>query len=297
MKGKFGIVALLVSSITFAGPVSAPNNLSDTPIISGGGTVSGGGTCRAYRTNGEAVPLSGGETLVFYGGGSSIDHWLPHNYAPRATSHVSGGFLSTKTTYSGTAYLQVRGPATGFCQDWVCWQEESCWDGWCDDFGCYSGGCPAYTYCNYTYGCTHGSGIGLFARNTTDKDDFIAGAGGSFGFWFLQWSRNNYAYLTPAAGGGWAGEHSLYIDVQPRKAKVGGVYINPPGTTYSGVWFGTAINIPQGFHGSRFGGGAASSISAFYNSYTKNYTSVGTSLTITGGGSPGVDTPTLYVCQ
>jgi hypothetical protein len=137
----------------------------------------------------------------------------------------------------------------------------------------------------------------LFAKNTTNKDDFIAGAGGAFGFWFSQWSPNNYAYLTPAAGGGWAGEQSLFIDVQPKKAKVGGIYIRPPGTIYSGVWFGNKINIPQGFHGSDFGGGAASSISAFYNSYTKKYTSVGTSLTITGGGVPGVDTPTLYVCQ
>jgi hypothetical protein len=137
----------------------------------------------------------------------------------------------------------------------------------------------------------------LFAKNTTNKDDFIAGAGGSFGFWFNQWSPNNFAYLTPAAGGGWSGEHSLFIDVQPQKAKVAGIYIRPPGTTYSGVWFGATINIPQGFHGSSFGGGAASSISAFYNSYTKNYTSVGTSLTMTGGGAPGVDTPTLYVCK
>jgi len=40
MKGKFGIVALLVSSITFAGPVSTPNMLNDTPVIGGGS-----GTC------------------------------------------------------------------------------------------------------------------------------------------------------------------------------------------------------------------------------------------------------------
>lgn len=308
MKGKFGIVALIFSSIAFAGPVSAPNNLSDTPIISGGGTVSGGGTCRAYQTDGTAINLSGGETLVFYGGGSSIDHRLP--YSPRATSHVSGGFLSTKTTYSGTAYLQVRGPATGFCQDRVCYTDYhwdcdyKCVDQRCfwDECYCYGGrrwvcDLVPYTRCDYTYGCTHGSGIGLFAKNTTNKDDFIAGAGGSFGYFYHRWSRKDYYYFTPAAGGGWVGAQSFGVHMHTDRHRVGYLSFEPPGTTYSGIWFGTAMNIPQGFHGSRFGGGAASSISAFYNSYTKNYTSVGTSLTITGGGSPGVDTPTLYVCQ
>ncbi len=293
MKGKFGIAALIFSSIAFAAPVSTPNQMSDTPIISGGGTASGG-TCRAYQTDRTVVNLSGKETLVFYGGGSSIA--FETDYL-RSTSHVGGGFLSTKTTYSGTAYVRVRGSATGLCQDYVCWQEEYCWEGWCDDNRCLSGGCNTYTRCDYTYGCTHGSGIGLFRRNTTNKNDFIAGAGGSFGFWFHQWSSNNFAYLTPAAGGGWSGEHSFLIEVQPQKAKVAGISIRPPGTIYSGVWFGGRINIPQGFHGSGFGGGGASAISAFYNSYTKDYTSVGTSLTITGGGSPGVDTPVLYVCQ
>jgi len=286
MKGKFGIAALIFSSIAFAGPVSAPNNLSDTPIISGGGTVSGGGTCRAYQNNGTAINLSGGETLVFYGGGSTVSF-------VRFGSNISvgGGFLSTKTTYSGPAYLQVRGPATGFCQDWVCYTDYY-WD--CDYEVCSS---VPYTYCDYTYGCTHGSGIGLFARNTTNKDDFIAGAGGSFGYFYRRWSRKDYYYFTPAAGGGWVGAQSLGVHIHTDRHRVSYLSFDPPGTTYSGVWFGTAINIPQGFHGSRFGGGAASSISAFYNSYTKNYTSVGTSLTITGGGSPGVDTPTLYVCQ
>jgi hypothetical protein len=40
MKGKFGVIALLLSSLTFAAPVSAPSTLNDTPIISGGS-----GTC------------------------------------------------------------------------------------------------------------------------------------------------------------------------------------------------------------------------------------------------------------
>jgi hypothetical protein len=40
MKGKFGVIALLLSSLTFAAPVSTPSTLNDTPIISGGS-----GTC------------------------------------------------------------------------------------------------------------------------------------------------------------------------------------------------------------------------------------------------------------
>ncbi len=291
MKGKFGIAALIFSSLTFAAPVSAPNQMSDTPIISGGGTASGG-TCRAYQTNGEAVPLSGGETLVFYGGGSTVP--LGHG---GSNLSVGGGFLSTKTTYSGTAYVQVRGSATGFCQDPVCWQEESCLGEWCDDHGCWSGGCRTYTRCDYTYGCTHGSGIGLFGRNTTNKNDFIAGAGGSFGYFYRRWSSKDYYYFTPAAGGGWVGAQSFGVNMHTDRHRVSFLSFYPPGTIYSGVWFGERINIPQGFHGSGFGGGAASSISAFYNSYTKDYTSVGTSLTITGGGSSGVDTPVLYICQ
>jgi hypothetical protein len=43
--------------------------------------------------------------------------------------------------------------------------------------------------------------------------------------------------------------------------------------------------------------GGASSISAWYNSYTKDYTSFSTSLTISGGGYLGGFTPALYVCQ
>ena len=43
MKGKFGVIALLLSSIVFAAPVSTPNTLNDTPIISGGGSGGGGG--------------------------------------------------------------------------------------------------------------------------------------------------------------------------------------------------------------------------------------------------------------
>ena len=63
MKGKFGVIALLLSSIVFAAPVSTPNTLNDTPIISGGGSGGGGsgsggggsggsGTCRRVDLSG-----------------------------------------------------------------------------------------------------------------------------------------------------------------------------------------------------------------------------------------------------
>jgi hypothetical protein len=70
MKGKFGVMVLMFSSVALASPVSTPNDLSDTPIISGGGSGEklSMNNCRAYQTNGAAIDLSGGETLVFYGG-------------------------------------------------------------------------------------------------------------------------------------------------------------------------------------------------------------------------------------
>jgi len=261
MKGKFGIVALLVSSITFAGPVSAPNNLSDTPIISGG--VGGGSTCQAYRTDSAVVPLQGGETLVFYGGGTLTTGPLSWSYY-RTTS--AGGYLYTKTSYSGPAYVKIRGRATGFCSGQA---------------------------------CGHGSGIGLFARNTTDIQDFIAGAGGGAGMVVSRWRRSTYYYF-PAAGGGWIGEPNLFVETRGREPlAVSRISWDRPGNIYGGggnTWFGTFSQHVQGFYGAVVGG-AASSISAWYNYYTKNYTSVGSSLTITGGGAPGVDTPTLYVCK
>jgi hypothetical protein len=65
-------------------------------------------------------------------------------------------------------------------------------------------------------------------------------------------------------------------------------------TVYNGVWFNSSN---PGFHGGDYYLGAASSISAWYNSYTKNYTSHGSSLTISAGGLYGQAAPTLYVCQ
>jgi hypothetical protein len=266
MKGKFGVIALLLSSLTFAAPVSAPSTLNDTPIISGGGIVSGISTCKAYTTDGAVVPLQGGETLVFYGGGTYSFGSLSWSYYATTSA---GGYLYTKSSYSGPAYVRIRGRATGFCEG---------------------------------YACGHGSGIGLFAKNTTDIQDFIAGAGAACGMVVSGWGRNTYYYF-PAAGGGWIGEPNLFVEINPSvgsfPAVVSRISWRAPGNIYgywNNTWFGTSRWDVQGFYGASVGG-AASSISAWYNYYTKNYTSVGSSLTITGGGSPGVDTPTLYVCQ
>jgi len=270
MKGKFGIVALLVSSITFAGPVSAPNNLSDTPIISGGGTVSGGGTCRAYQNDGTAINLSGGETLVFYGSGGIRYDWGWRSYP------VSfGGYLSTKSNYSGTAYVRVK----GYCPP-------SQWDIACA-----------------------GSAIGLFARNTDSKSDFIAGAGAGGRNEFI---RGNFLLmdgveyeLSAVSGGGWAvAGMGYFCSIWCPTDGCGGPCSSIPvyaADVNRGLWFSTWYVLgptTPGFHGSKDAAlGAASSISAFYNSYTKNYTSFSTSLTISGGGYYGQATPTLYVCQ
>ncbi|MFZ8783859.1 hypothetical protein [Thermocrinis sp.] len=269
MKGKFGIVALLVSSITFAGPVSAPNNLSDTPIISGGGTVSGG-TCQAYQTNGTAVSLSGGETLVFYGSGGGIYYY--GTFYPQ----TSGGYLSTKVNYSGTAYVRVK-----------------------------MGNC-SYRWGGFIRPCAGGS-IGLFAQNTDSKNEFIAGAGagGDGGFNYAGWSvygEYSSEMVMGASGGGWyvvgfstvCNNSNLLMDTRCSSSIIYG------GSVYGddSLWFTNQRDIVPGFHGSRrIEIGAASSISAFYNSYTKNYTSFATSLTISGGGHFGRQTPTLYICQ
>jgi hypothetical protein len=255
MKGKFGVAALILSSITFADPVSTPNQLSDTPIISGGG--SGGGTgnlsinnCRAYQ-NSTAINLSGGEVLVFYGGGT----WV----GPPYFIFKAGGYLITKPTYSGTAYVK-----------------------WAND----------------------GSAVGLFARNTTDKQDFIAGAGGGYG----RYRSGNYGdkcTCDEAFGGGWYGEPARCRRPEFDFADFPGA----GGNVYEGTWFSaTYYSVycytssayyvynysSAGFHGSDSGGGA-SSISAWYGYYTKGYTSPTTSATIMGGGIVGRGL--LYVCS
>jgi hypothetical protein len=265
MKGKFGITVLLLSSLTFAAPVSAPSQLNDTPIISGGGIVSGIGTCYAYQTDGAVVPLSGGETLVFYGGGTYTSGPLSWSYYATTSA---GGYLYTKSSYYGPAYVKIRGRATGFCSGQA---------------------------------CGHGSAIGLFAQDTTNIQDFIAGAGAGSGMIVSGWGTSTYYYF-PAAGGGWIGEPNLFVEVPgwtPMPTVVSRISWRYPGNIYGimgGYWFGTCPSCVQGFYGAEVGGGA-SSISAWYNYSTKNYTSVGSSLTVTGGGAPGVDTPTLYVCR
>jgi hypothetical protein len=267
MKGKFGIAALLLSSITFAAPVSTPNpNLSDTPIISGGGNVSGGGTCREYQNDGTAVPLSGGEMLVFYGGGSN--------------GGSAGGYLSTKTTYSGIAYVRTSGR----------------------DGGCY---CVRYYYifsCQ-EWSCLSGSGIGLFASpNDTSQNSFIAGAGAGF-------SNKN--------GGGWYGEGggNIYYGTWFREELIPRViqYCYPKCSQIDiGSWIcGTVCNVLDygydsgggvGLHGGNRTvgtGGGASSISAYYNSplRIREATTLWNTLTVVGGGWYGAGRPILYVCQ
>ena len=263
MKGKFGIVALLFSSMAFAGPVSTPNNVNDTPIISGGGSVSGG-ICRAYQTNGTAVNLSGGETLVFYGtGGRFYLHGFLSFY-----SH--GGYLSTKPNYSGTAYVKVKG-----------------------------GG---YVWGNCNYACSYsGSAIGLFARNTDSRNDFIAGAGAggvAYGYSFY------YGYFEPdynaSSGGGWRVRSFKNVCGVDILCSVSPAYGGDAACPDSRLWFTTyyfSRPVTPGFCSSyELALGAASSISAWYNSYTKDYTSFGTSLTISGGGY-STGSATLYVCQ
>ena len=267
MKGKFGVAALLFSSMAFAGPVSTPNNVNDTPIISGGGSVSGGGICKAYQTDGTAVNLSGGETLVFYGGGASV--YLPYSYwwcgAPATEgvppnprggtfgwAYSPGGFLSTKTTYSGTAYLKVRG-------SFYRYQDRST-----------------------NLGVSHGSGIGLFTTNSTNQADFIAGAAGA--------KASIYCRLIPrllsgsSPGGGW----SLGEIYDPSLSWFGSpiTYGISNGFGARPIYFNYGIDVPR----------SISAISAFYNSHTKNYTLLSPSFTIDGGGSL-TNSPTLYVCQ
>jgi hypothetical protein len=280
MKGKFGIVALLFSSIAVAAPVSTPGPLNDTPIISGGGTVSGGGICRAYQTNGEAVPLSGGETLVFYGsGGERVRNTIP----PTPPSPLStGGYLSTKSNYSGTAYVRVK--MGNLYYNWL----GQAWSG-------------------------PGGAIGLFAQNTDSKNDFIAGAGaGGTGVyaWTVPGAGLSYTcHPNASSGGGWvaggvcAGESWFGWDSPPADRAAflvygGSVY------GYDSMWFTNWYpyspclgGCTPGFHSSGPVAGGASSISAFYNSYTRDYTSFATSLTITGGGLYGRANPTLYVCK
>jgi len=243
MRKKLGIAFLIFTSgLTFAAPVSRPKDQLDSPVLSGNGSV-GARNCRAYQANNAVVDLRGGELLLFYGAGASLNN--------RPVSF--GGYLSTKTTYSGTAYLKVGGGA-----------------------------------------------IGLFARDSINRDDFIAGAGGG-GTGYISGDNFHIKLDTKAAsGGGWAvygrGKRcETYESYDEYYGSYTSTYcwdyfVSGP-TIYNGVWFSS------GFHGGEYYLGGASSISAFYNSYTKNYTSAGNSLTISGGGLYGQTSPILYVCQ
>jgi hypothetical protein len=268
MKGKFGIVALIFSSITFAAPVSTPNpNLSDTPIISGGGNVSGG-VCRAYQADGTAINLSGGETLVFYGGGSN--------------GGSAGGYLSTKTTYSGTAYLRTSGR-----------------DGYCYCTRYYYDSCQEVS-------CLSGSAIGLFASpEDTSHNSFIAGAGAGHrnrhgGGWYGEEGGNIYY-------GTWFREELIPRAIQYCYRKCSQIRIGFKITwncrtvcRVSGYGYDSGGGV--GFNGGNRTvgtGGGASSISAYYNSplRIRSATNLWNTLTVVGGGNYGAGKPTLYVCQ
>ncbi len=246
MRMKFSIAVLLFASgLTFAAPVSRPKEPLDSPIISGGGFI-GARKCKAYQANNAVVNLRGGELLLFYGAGASVNN--------RPVSF--GGYLSTKTLYSGPAYLKVRGGA-----------------------------------------------IGLFAKDSINRDDFIAGAGGGGTGYYSGGNFYIQVDTRAASGGGWAVsgrgtscEIYEYYDewYGPYTSTYCQNYFASGPTVYNGVWFSSPT---PGFHGGDSYLGAASSISSFYNSYTKNYTLHGSSLTISAGGLYGQNTPILYVCQ
>jgi hypothetical protein len=249
MREKISVAILIFTSgLTFAAPISSPKQPLDSPILSGGGFV-GARNCKAYQSNDAAVDLRGGELLLFYGAGTSVNN--------RPVSF--GGYLSTKNMYSGTAYMKVRGGA-----------------------------------------------VGLFARNSINKNDFIAGAGGGGTGYYSGGDFYIRLDTRAASGGGWSVSGrgticQIYYDYYGDEG--GGSYTTytqcrdyfaSGPTVYNGVWFTSST---PGFHGGDYHLGAASSISAYYNSYTKNYTSHGSSLTISGGGLYGRANPTLYVCN
>jgi hypothetical protein len=205
---------------------------------------------------------------VFYGTGS-VSYKYGYLY-----SSTFGGYLSTKPNYSGPAYVKVKG---------------------------------GNVFDNCRYSCSHlGSAIGLFAQNTDSQNDFIAGAGaGGMGYA----SFSNYfttADYNASSGGGWQvmGFTNACRSVGDLiDCSVDLAYGGTAACPYSKLWFITSptlyVDFPStpGFCGSfSFALGGASSISAWYNSYTKDYTSFGTSLTISGGGY-STGSATIYVCQ
>jgi hypothetical protein len=247
--------------------VSTPNQISDAPIISGGGTASSI-ICKAYQTDGTPVLLSGRETLVFYGGGSG--------------GGSAGGYLSTKTTYSGIAYVRTRG------RDGVCY---------CVRY--YHDSCQEVS-------CVSGSGIGLFASSgDTSQNSFIAGAGAGIGNrhgggWYGEGGGNIYY-------GTWFREELVPRAIQYCYRKCSRIRVGFKITwncrdvcNVSGYGYDSGGGV--GFYGGNGivgTGGGASSISAYYNAplRIRGATTLWNTLTVAGGGNYGAGKPTLYVCQ
>jgi hypothetical protein len=211
---------------------------------------------------------------VFYGGGQQ----------------KNGGYLATKTTYSGTGYVKLSKRCS-----------------------------QAYSFDSNRYHCPNAdnTAIGLFARNTDAQQDFIAGAGGGSVEGTVYGDGYASIKCRAASGGGWQGEAALCAYFYPSSslpyyASSSSPYYVDPHSHYNHIGYGGSVgegywfhsytykgssygwHASPGFHGG-IGGGGASSISAFYNHYTKDYTSPITSATITGGGITGQGR--LYVCQ
>lgn len=269
MKTKrilLSLIALSASATSFAAPVSTPNSISDTPIVSSV-AISNIERCQAYTTSGSTVDLSTVSRVTFYGGGS---------YGNR------GGYLSAGIAQqSGTGVIQKIGGDGTYAGTYAIWKKYR----YCSFFHCRHVWAPSY-YPRYNTG----TGVGLFLGNTTSQSAFIAGAGGGGASFYTSSTSiyDNGWWIIGGDGGGWTG---------------GGSYA---GTIYGGTWFALNGGAGVGFYnGSSYGygiynyagGGGASSISAFYNIPTNGYTSPGSTVSITAGGLPSSGTATAYVCK
>lgn len=269
MKVKKVLLTLAVLSAagsSFAAPVSTPNSVSDTPIVSSTAIVNTE-RCQAYATAGSSVDLSTVSRVTFYGGGG---------YGNR------GGYLTTAVAQqSGTGFIQKIGGNGSYAGSYAIWKMYR----YCSFWHCRHVWAPSY-YPRYN----PGTGIGLFVGNTTRQSNFIAGTGGGGGSFYTSSTSifDNGWWIIGGDGGGWIGGGSS------------------PGTIYGGAWFswngtggiGFYDGGAYGYGGYNYaGGGGASSVSAFYGIPTNGYTSPGAAVSIAAGGLPYSGTATAYVCR